>query len=326
MPGVSREQIEQAKEIDLLSYLQSYEPGAIKKTAANEYCLIEHDSFKISNNKWHWFSRGFGGKNALDYLVKVRGMTFVDAVRTLCDGRAAPVSYYQPVKPPSVPQKPKEGFILPQPYNDNFRVISYLQGRGIDRSVIDRCIENKTLYESKKYHNCVFIGKDNNGKARFACLRSTVNNFRQDIENSDKRYSFNIPSSDPDARFVLLAEAPIDVLSLATMRKMDTSSADKYHYLSLGGTSPLALVQYLKDHPKIDHVILCLDNDTAGRKCMEKIKEALSMDETLKNRRISVITEPPPAGKDFNDTLLAIIQKQKEETKTSRRKDAAFDI
>lgn len=86
MPGVSREQIEQAKEIELLSYLQAYEPDAVKKISANEYCLKNHDSFKISNGKWNWFSRGIGGKNALTFLIKVRGMDFVDAVRMLCDG------------------------------------------------------------------------------------------------------------------------------------------------------------------------------------------------------------------------------------------------
>ncbi len=30
-----------------------------------------------------WWSRGIGGKSALDYLIKVRGMYFVEAVRTI---------------------------------------------------------------------------------------------------------------------------------------------------------------------------------------------------------------------------------------------------
>ena len=32
MPGVTREQIDRAKEWDLLSYLQTYEPGELTKT------------------------------------------------------------------------------------------------------------------------------------------------------------------------------------------------------------------------------------------------------------------------------------------------------
>lgn len=33
MPGVTREQIDRAKEWDLLSYLQTYEPGELTKSA-----------------------------------------------------------------------------------------------------------------------------------------------------------------------------------------------------------------------------------------------------------------------------------------------------
>lgn len=326
MPEVSKEQIAQAKEIDLLSYLQAYEPGAIRKSAPNEYCLVEHDSFKISNGRWHWFSRGFGGKTALDYLIHVCGVKFVEAVRILCDGRPAPMSYSQPVNPVSARQKPEQPFTLPTPYRDNFRAIAYLQSRGIDSDIIYHCINAGTLYESKKYNNCTFIGRDINGKARFACVRGTTSNFRQDIEGSDKRYSFHISSNAPDARFILIAEAPIDVLSLATLRKMDTDYWDKYHYLSLGGTSPLALVQYLTDYSKIDHIILALDNDTAGHKGMEKIKEAVHTDEKLAGRILHMIAEPPPVGKDFNDTLLAVIQKQREQTKPDRQKQTGTSI
>lgn len=325
MAGVSKKQIEQAKQIDLLTYMQTYEPGAVKKSSANEYCLIEHDSLKISNSKWHWHSRGIGGKDALTFLVKVRGMDFVEAVRTLCDGRSISFSYPQiNTKPP--PSKPKAKFILPQPYADNFRAFAYLQGRGVDAEIINRCIADKTLYESKKYHNVVFVGKDIDNKPRFACLRSTINNFRQDIEGSDKRFCFSIPASEPGTRFLMIAEAPIDILSLATLRKMDGSGADKYHYLSLGGTSALSVIQYLTDRPEIDHVIVCLDNDAAGRKAHERVKQAIETDENLKNRHISIIVEPAPAGKDFNDTLVAIRDMQKERARPNRARSADISI
>lgn len=71
--------IEQARQIDLLSYLQRYEPSNLKRVAGNVYCTREHDSLKISNGKWYWWSRGFGGYSALDYLMKVRELGFVEA-------------------------------------------------------------------------------------------------------------------------------------------------------------------------------------------------------------------------------------------------------
>ena len=64
------EDIQQAKQLDLLTYLQIYEPDQLVKVSGDTYCTKEHDSLKISNGKWHWFSRKIGGKTALDYLVR----------------------------------------------------------------------------------------------------------------------------------------------------------------------------------------------------------------------------------------------------------------
>ena len=77
------EVVQRAREMDLFSYLSIYDPGNLVKVAAGVYCTREHDSLKISNSKWFWWSRGFGGVSALDYLIKVKGMDFVSAVEHL---------------------------------------------------------------------------------------------------------------------------------------------------------------------------------------------------------------------------------------------------
>ena len=74
----------------MLSYLQTYEPRELKRSGPNEYCTRTHDSLKISNGKWCWNSQGIGGRTALDYLIKVRGMDFVGAVEALCGYSAPP--------------------------------------------------------------------------------------------------------------------------------------------------------------------------------------------------------------------------------------------
>lgn len=45
--------IEQARQMDLPSYLQRYETNNLKRVASNVYCTKEHDSLKISNGKWY---------------------------------------------------------------------------------------------------------------------------------------------------------------------------------------------------------------------------------------------------------------------------------
>ena len=83
MPYISPEQIKELQKIDLLTYLQNYEPNELVHEGGNNYCTRTHDSLKISNGLWNWFSRGIGGKNAIDYLIKVKNYTFMEAVQLL---------------------------------------------------------------------------------------------------------------------------------------------------------------------------------------------------------------------------------------------------
>ena len=76
MSFYSRETVADVKKIDLLTYLQNYEPEELVHVSGNVYCTKAHDSLRISNGKWCWFSQGIGGKSALDYLIKVNGYTF----------------------------------------------------------------------------------------------------------------------------------------------------------------------------------------------------------------------------------------------------------
>ena len=83
MAYYTQEQIEKAREMDLLTYLQNYEPQELVHVTGKTYCTREHDSLKISNGKWMWWSRGFGGTSALDYLIKVRGDPFTKAMEKI---------------------------------------------------------------------------------------------------------------------------------------------------------------------------------------------------------------------------------------------------
>ena len=50
MPGVTKEQIQAAREADLFAYLQSYEPGVRKRDGPN-YRHKEHDSLVYVTGK-----------------------------------------------------------------------------------------------------------------------------------------------------------------------------------------------------------------------------------------------------------------------------------
>lgn len=312
MGYVTPEQITQAKELDLLTYLQRFDPHQLVHVGGNTYCTREHDSLKISNGKWNWFSRGIGGKTALDYLIKVQGFSFTQAVEALAGQNFSPL--------PHVPQaKPKEreprNLLLPQASRCATHAVSYLHGRGIDYDLIDYCIQTGRVYESQKYHNVVFVGRDLKGQPRYAALRGTVGDFKGEADGSDKRYSFCI-AENSSANSVHLFESAIDLLSYATLLKMKGRDWRQDALLSLAGVFkqkkefviPLALSQYLQDHPGIKTLYLHLDNDEVGREAAAGIMEGLGV-------KYTVLDRPPPCGKDVNDLLqrkLGLTQRKEE--------------
>jgi len=228
-------------------------------------------------------------------------MDFVGAVEALCGYRAPPPSERSAPKPP----KP---FHLPEASRFPSVMLAYLQGRGIHPDLIRECIKAGTLYESRKYQNCVFVGRDTEGRARFACLRGTRDNFRIDVAGSDKRYNFALLAADPACPRLAVAESAIDALSLATLVKLSGGDWRDSNYLSLGGTAPGAMMQFLHDHQYVTQVSLCLDNDKAGIDGTERLEQAIRDDPELSQRMKLVYRNLPPCeyGKDYNEFLCNI--------------------
>ena len=126
MPRIPEDRIEKAREIDLLTYLRNYEPYELVDYKNGTYSTREHDSLKISNGKWYWFSRSIGGVSALDYLIKVRGVPFPKAIDIILG--------QEQVKAPSFIDrnqlKKQSKLLLPERNPDENKVIPYLEGRG----------------------------------------------------------------------------------------------------------------------------------------------------------------------------------------------------
>lgn len=304
MPYIPPEVVEKAREMDLLTYLKTYEPQELVHFGGNTYCTREHDSLKISNGKWCWFSRGIGGYSALDYLIKVKEIPFLQAVETIIGNLSAAPPTFAPTM-----TAPKEKvLLLPQANRNAANAIEYLRHRGIDRALIDFCISTGRLYESYPYHNAVFVGQDRNGKPRYANLRGIGSDFIGDANGSDKHYSFGIPAA-VRSNTLNLFESAIDLLSYGTMQKLDGKDWRSENLLSLAGvykprakieesSLPAALVRYLSEHSHIRRVVLRLDNDATGRIAAETIKTLLP-----RKYAVTVDIQPPPQGKDYNDCL-----------------------
>ena len=304
MPYYDKAVIDQVKKIDLLSYLRTYEPDNIIDLGRDNYCTREHDSLKISNGLWFWFSKGFGGASALDYLQKVKCLSFVDAVTLLL---SKPIELTKIIKKRIKEDELK--FTLPKKNKNNNIAISYLLKRGINKNLILECISKNYLYEDI-YHNVVFIGYNHKDEPKYAFIRGTNDNrYMKEAYGSSKAFSFKLNAEEKSNRLHLF-ESAIDLLSYASINK----EYYKENLLSLSGVYqsqhnieesklPIALNIYLNLHPEVNEIYLHLDNDFVGRFSTNSL-------EFLLKKHYKVYDSPSPIGKDYNDYLMSLINKK----------------
>ncbi|MEZ3467235.1 MAG: DUF3991 domain-containing protein [Schaedlerella sp.] len=329
MPWFGEEQLEAVRSVTAMEYLQKHQPGRLKRSSArNEWELTDHDSFKINGttSKWHWKSRDIGGISALNFLIRVDGMEFREAVEMLLQENPSLACLS-----PQPEERPKKPFVLPEPFRNCSRVQRYLNSRGISSEVIHYCRRLGILYESSPYHNAVFVGVDEEQKPRYAFMRGIYDkgerSFRIEQAGSEKRYAFCVPPKTGSIR-VAVYEACIDALAHMTLEE---GRADKYR-LALGGISaprdaqsagkerqeisgnqmpgrtaknPPALVQFLKNHPEIEEIEICMDNDFAGRWACGQIKAAYGT-------RYRILENlPQTEGADYGDLAVREMERKR---------------
>ena len=283
MPYIPPEIVEKAKEMDVLTYLQNYEPNELVKVGNGTYSTKTHDSIRISNGLWNWFSRGIGGRSAVDYIKEEKNLSFKEAI----DYIAEKTQIQRPFVYQNQVEKREKEFILPLKNDSNNRAKNYLIKRGIDAEIVEECIKNNLIYEEKNNHNVVFVGYDKNKKARYAFCRATNDiRFMKDSQGSDKTYTFRLTSNSKNNR-VHLFESAIDLLSYATLMKQKNLDYHKENMISLAGVFkpsehieniklPTAITNFLEENANINEIYLHLDNDEVGRKASESLVQILS--------------------------------------------------
>ena len=299
---VSEREKQTAKQYDIYQYLSMADPSELVKICRGEYCLRSHDSFKISQKDgkhlWYWYSQGIGGRSAVDYLMKVKGYPFVQAVKEVNRVMAC-------VEPAFFMEKDEpKAFKLPPKSEKNDIITSYLCGRGIDRVLVEKLIEAGMIYQHKQYGSVTFVGFDDEGKPAHAAYRSVgTNGAKGDYAGSDKRFAFRLENENADT--VRAFESAIDLLSYVSLCRLWGKSWSNESLISTAGVTAsrnddvklsLALEHFLATHQGIKTILIHFDSDKAGRRCAMQIKEKLGG-----MYRVKIIK--PKKGKDYNEYL-----------------------
>lgn len=283
--------VEQARNTDMIFFFEKRHGFSFVQRGGMYRCH-QHPSLAVKADRlsWYWHSKGIGGYGALDYLIKIERLSFCEAVEA---------AMQFPIAAPFSPEPTShKQLTLPEKCESPQRILDYLcRRRGIDTAIVLALMDTGQIYQDKR-GNVVFVGFDENETPRFASLRGTGNtSFRMDCSGSDKRYSFHMEGSQSVRLYIF--ESPIDAMSHATLENRIAGNADAWRWdsrLSLGGTSDAALAGYLDRHPHISELVLCLDNDPAGREAAVAIGRKYGAKGF--HTRIEL-----PQGKDYNDDL-----------------------
>ena len=126
-----------------------------------------------------------------------------------------------------------------------------------------------------------------------------------DCTGSKKQYSFRLTAENTGE--VHLFECAIDLLSYATLMKLEGKNWRQFNLISLAGVYspkqnigdskvPVTVRKLLEKDKSIKRIILHLDNDIAGRKATKALQ-------TILTDKYEVVADPPKCGKDVNDFL-----------------------
>ena len=291
---LTAEEKERAASVDLEEFL--WQRGEKLLPSGREKRLASDRSITIRGSEWYDHEEHQGG-NAISFVRKHYGLSYPEAVEELL-GRRSGQTY--PVAQST--KTPPKAFELPQANRDMRRVFAYLvKHRHIHHSVVTHFARARLLYEDAKYHNCVFVGRDERGIPRHAHKRScnsTGKAFRQNVEGSDPRYSFHHRGTDGR---LFVFEAPIDLLSYLTLHPENWQA---HSYVACCGTSAIPALSMLERMSAPEEVYLCLDNDQAGEKGSLRMAEQIAEQFNIASDRLL------PEHKDWNDDLCAGNQEQ----------------
>ena len=285
----STNQKQQARTTDIADFLRK-KGESIKREGQSYSWTSNGEKISIKGNLWYDQYTQEGG-DAIDFARRFFDCkTYPDAVEMLIGENISTIKPEQ-----NETEKNGKPFSLPLAHLDMRRVFAYLMfQRGVDRDVIHAFAHKHLIYEEAYYHNCIFVGYDENGTPRHAHKRGTTSDstFKCNQIGSDPKYSFHWNGTS-DRLYIF--EAPIDMLSYISMHKTGWQT---HHYVALCSVAPQAAMKMLKLNENIKKAILCLDNDAAGNAACERICGLLKRE----HPNIKVYRQAP-INKDFNEDL-----------------------
>lgn len=298
------EQIEQAKNADIVSFLHSQ--GYILKQQGNNPNQLKVSGqggllVTVDQNVWAWTSRPpcaeqltnnpsakcLGGRGALEFCKRALNMSWKEAMLLLV-GEGAEIKQFENKNLNFKPQE-KVKFKMPEKSDNHKKVYAYLiNQRMLAPQTISDFIKQGVLYQGftefrkqdgsvSKHENAIFLHRNEKGVPCGADVQGIYSEarFKGIIAPDETDRGFVYTKGDiSKADTVYLFEAPIDLMSYVELHP----EIENAQFVAMGGLKPTIAEHYIDSGKS---VVSCVDNDAAGqafnnRILKEKMKDSLS--------------------------------------------------
>jgi len=272
MPGITKEQISQARGANLIDYFRR--SGYELKRHGDVLYVKEIPSLCIreSTGAWYYHYEQTGGNNSVNCLTQILGKNFMTAVEELSDGsigtKAEAVHGVSAAPPKPKSDKIRHDFVTPERMPHMKDVYAYLiKTRCIPRETVDEFVHKGLLYQGEK-GNAIFVHKNENGEITGAEVQGTnsIKQFRgvaAGTENSVLKFAVGCKPG--EAKRAYAFESAIDLMSFYAMS--DKAKIQGAVLVSMAGLKPTALREMQNQGVKI---FACADNDKKGKEFCEK--------------------------------------------------------
>lgn len=281
---MEKELIKKARRVNLGEYLL-YRGEPLRRDG-RRYRHKNHDSLVFTDNSFYWNARSEKG-NSIDFLMLFYQMDFMTAVGELLD--------YMNISPETnlTPQQTGE-FRFSDLRLDisTARAVRYLSDiRKINRKLILHLVEHCCIFQEYGTRNIVFPMYDEGHKAVGAEIHGSTEDgrFKGISRNSKYGYGFNLVYGKPE--HIYFFESAIDLISFIEVLLTYNVPLEKKGFVSMGGLKE-NVVKHMSE-VYCGRIVLCVDNDEAGRIFSDKLQNTFP-------ERMELYS---PASKDWNEYL-----------------------
>ncbi len=262
MSYLERSSIEAANCVDIISVLQM--SGENVKRVGQYYETETHDSLRIKENWYFWNSKGTYG-HTIDFVKEYYNLNFVDATEYILNNNNFNFS-----RPKT--QTKQASFLIADlnEVKDINLAIAYLcKRRHINYNIIEEFVKKNVISQDNK-GNVIFKILDENNRIIGAEKRGTYSgsHFKQVTKGSKRGYGVNISVGKPEKAFFF--EGSIDLISFYELYKSELANSI---LVSMSGLKDTVITSTLaRSNIDYKNTYLCVDNDQAGTKFVEKLK------------------------------------------------------